>query len=335
MVHTHSFSKLRSSLLGACPVLLIGLFSPGCGSASSDDADGETNESESALTSTALDGVLAGGEFRCGEAGRGDLIVKLESKSASRVDATLSGRLGSYLYPANDPPMPLRIVSGQLVGSRSINYGDIGRGYYCGGGSAAMNCGPDRSDRVRIFAVNEEVRCEISVTKDEAYRNNVKQTVSGSLTPYVPLPPPAVYGNPTSTRVVQYGTGYLTGFQVSLPETTTLRQFGLVTTDRGPNVIMAVYADVGGLPGALVASTASTPVSGADQRIAPLAETPLPAGTYWVFAEFSGPVRLRATQAASTSMSWASHNFGSPLPAAIPSLKTPRGERPSLYFVTM
>jgi hypothetical protein len=312
-------------------VLAIGALVVGCVGADGEDS-GETSISESALTSAALEGVLAGGEFRCAEAGKGDVIVKLERKGASRAEATLSGRVGSYEYPAGDPAVRLRLQNDALSGKRDINYGDIGRGYYCGGGGAAMNCGPERTDSVRIFDVGGEVRCTISVTKDEAYRNNVTQTVTGPLTPYVALPPPTVYGNPGSDRVVRYATGSLVGFQVSVPESTTLRHFGLVTTERGPNVIMALYQDVNGLPGSIIAATAPTPVSGADQHIA-VEATPLPAGAYWVFAEFSDYVRLRATQSGATSYSWVAHTFETPLPTSIPSLRTPRGERPSLYFV--
>lgn len=319
------------------PGMLALLLAVGCTGEHASDAE----TTESGLSAVTFADVLGGGQFECKEAGRGNVVVSLTPAVGERArsNATLSGRISVFDYPANDPPVTLSLDGGELSGTRGINYGDIGHGYYCGGGPT-INCGPERRDGVRFFVDGGDLRCEVTMTRDEPWANNWTSKVSGRPTRYVPPVAPAtpsVFGANTGTDVVEWGTGSLSGFQVSIPTSVNLQEFGVVASHDGSKVIMALYTDVGGHPGALVASTAPTPLSGADQRIAPIAPAALPAGSYWIMGEFdgNGPFHgrtpMRVTRGASTN--WIAHTFGAALPTTIPQLNTAPTVRLNFYVV--
>lgn len=184
-----------SALVSFCALALVALSPLGCAGEAPDDGDNAESElgggSAPAPLSIALADVLSGGELRCAEQGpsiqhRGDVIVSVapavRSGSRWRAAIKLSGKLSWTVFSSNDVGTTVSSTRlGSVEGTRSINSGgDIGNGYYCGGGVAAYHCGPDRVDRVRFFMQGQELRCEVQSTRDEAYSNQVTQTVSAS-----------------------------------------------------------------------------------------------------------------------------------------------------------
>jgi hypothetical protein len=92
-------------------------------------------------------------------------------------------------------------------------------------------------------------------------------------------------GCPTSSA---FSPGYLLGEKVTVPVSVTLTGIGFQAAAAGVNVVIAVYdaSGAGGAPGKLVAATASTPVGIGPNQI-PVPATPLPAGGYWIEADYN------------------------------------------------
>lgn len=182
------------------------LFAPGvvallllsaCGAPADDaSASSESGESASALTTDAVPppiaDFLSGGHFACSEhlsdyRHRGDVVLHVgpawRSGGSWRTTATLSGTYFTHAYEETDGPITLRLTSaGEVVGTRALNHGDIGHGYYCGGGTAAYHCGPDRTDAVRIYARNGVLRCEVDTTQDEPWQNQAAYAIRSAAT---------------------------------------------------------------------------------------------------------------------------------------------------------
>jgi hypothetical protein len=84
---------------------------------------------------------------------------------------------------------------------------------------------------------------------------------------------------------------YLLGSPVTIPAAATLTDFGVISVTGGTHVRMALYADDGGTPGAFLAGSDSTLLTGGSQEI-PVTPTPLGAGTYWILALFDGDTNV-------------------------------------------
>ncbi len=171
----------------------ISLAVGGCAAPVDTQDESESETTEHALGSQALlADALGGGDFRCAQQGsnynnRGDIVVQLapavRSSSGWTSSAKLTGTMSRYAYAATEAAFSLRTSpSSELAGGRSINTGDIGRGYYCGGRAAAYNCGPDRTDAARLFVQNGELRCEVTMTRDEVWQDNVTYKVTSRAT---------------------------------------------------------------------------------------------------------------------------------------------------------
>src|SRR5262249_53124717 len=144
------------------------------------------------LTSKALSpllaDVLSGGEFRCAQQlsdihHRGDVHVTLapaQRPGAWTSSTNLVGTVGTHPYGADDGAFDVRVTSsGGLFGQRSINRGDIGQGYYCGGGGS-YTCGPERVDKVRFWVKDGALECQVQATMDEPWQNDFTYDIESS-----------------------------------------------------------------------------------------------------------------------------------------------------------
>jgi hypothetical protein len=109
---------------------------------------------------------------------------------------------------------------------------------------------------------------------------------------------------------------YLGGEQFVVPSPVILRKLGLIAISGGPQVKMALYADVANAPGALIAQTASTPmVAGTMEMDTTGGFIALPAGTYWIMAVSSASASVGYLSSGASNLTiFAPQPFASPLP---------------------
>jgi hypothetical protein len=85
-------------------------------------------------------------------------------------------------------------------------------------------------------------------------------------------------------------TGYLLGERVDIAAAIQVTALGVIATSAEPATgvdgIMALYDDVGGVPSALQAQTASTTIGPGDNLIPVESPASVAAGTYWIMAEY-------------------------------------------------
>ncbi len=137
---------------------------------------------------------------------------------------------------------------------------------------------------------------------------------------------------------VEFGTAsnhaanFLLGSRITVPGTVALKRFGLITKATGPQVQMALYADVSGNPGPLVAFTPITAMTLGVQEI-PVAEVALPAGDYWVMAVYDVDASVGVLNDGVTPYKFVALFFGSPLPDPFPPPNTQTGAQFNYYIV--
>jgi hypothetical protein len=99
------------------------------------------------------------------------------------------------------------------------------------------------------------------------------------------------------------GAGIVLAYQVSVPLRTTLDRVGLFAAAPGGDWKMAVYADAGNVPGALVAQVAGRQsLSAAGAREADLTDVVLNPGSYWLALRIAPSVSLGHNQGATTTL---------------------------------
>jgi hypothetical protein len=143
----------------------------GCAAESADPTDSSA-QAQTGLAkppSAQLADVLSGGDFRCAHP-NGNVAIKVAPARRAmgnqwRSETWMSGQISGHPMPSTDPSFTLwQTPAGELAGSVEYNTGDVGHGYYCGGGVAAYNCGPDRSESLRFFVQAGVLRCEVNLT---------------------------------------------------------------------------------------------------------------------------------------------------------------------------
>jgi hypothetical protein len=87
--------------------------------------------------------------------------------------------------------------------------------------------------------------------------------------------------------------------------------------------MLALYSDSNGSPSQLLASTASTAITGGVQEIPvvnPIAVTP---GTYWIMGVYGGPAGICSDKdTVNTTVKYTTLTFGNPLPQLVSNLMT-------------
>jgi hypothetical protein len=124
---------------------------------------------------------------------------------------------------------------------------------------------------------------------------------------------------------------YLLGTAVVVPET-VLVSFGVIGRAAGPHFEMALYRDAGGSPGALVASTPSTPLAVGRQEIG-VSPVALSAGTYWIMGIYDTEASIGIAFGGSAPVDYTALGFGSALPGTFPSPDVYSGQTFNYYIV--
>lgn len=112
---------------------------------------------------------------------------------------------------------------------------------------------------------------------------------------------------------------YLTGIKFKLTAIGTLQSLNLIGRNSGASVKMALYKDVAGVPGALVASTGTATVTSGTISLA-VTPTVLNPGSYWIMAIYStnGSHTYSKTKTSSTgidSIYYKTQTFDTEIPA--------------------
>jgi hypothetical protein len=127
---------------------------------------------------------------------------------------------------------------------------------------------------------------------------------------------------------------YLLGTSVDVPDDVTVRGFGVQMRVTGPRGHFALYTNVGGVPGALVAQTADvTPASVGANEFAATAPVAIPRGRYWLMGVWESDASIGYTQATDAIVHYIPHTFGTALPAAFPAPSTYAGQDFNYWLV--
>lgn len=130
--------------------------------------------------------------------------------------------------------------------------------------------------------------------------------------------------------------GYLLGTRLDLLQDMVVRALGSIQDGAGHRVRMGVYADAGGRPGALVLDSGLSEITATGPHEIAVAETHLPAGTWWLLATYGSDSSLYAFPACDsgdeTTVFYAEHPADAALPATL-SGATYQGQRFSYYLV--
>lgn len=131
------------------------------------------------------------------------------------------------------------------------------------------------------------------------------------------------------------GANALQGLRLPVSASTTLRALGIRTgaVIGTPHVRLALYRDVSGAPGALVAQTEELTAVSSGATEGPVTPTALTPGTYWLF--FISDATLRVTTLGITAEYWAVSPFTfGPLPPTLPGLTGATLAEANVYVVT-
>jgi hypothetical protein len=111
----------------------------------------------------------------------------------------------------------------------------------------------------------------------------------------------------------------LLGMQVTVSQSGTLLGFGVYGRSAGPHLVLSLYTDVGGRPGALVGQAAA--ITSCVGTIEPpsTAQPQVPAGNYWILGvwDTTGSIGINLS-AGATPVDWIAQPFAQALPASYP-----------------
>jgi len=116
----------------------------------------------------------------------------------------------------------------------------------------------------------------------------------------------------------------LNGTLLTVTKTSQLLGFGILSKSTGPNVVMALYAEVDGTMGTLVAQSSVSALTGSPDAPAALAfaatsQPTLIPGNYWLVAVFDAYTLVGQTFANPGDKAVSvKHVFGTPLPISLP-----------------
>jgi cysteine-rich repeat protein len=142
-----------------------------------------------------------------------------------------------------------------------------------------------------------------------------------------------MYGNYTEfPEPSSHSANYLLGTQVTVAQAGTLTHFGLFSKSSSPNIVMALYSDVGGKPGQLLAQTPATDLPLGPLEI-PVPAAAIPAGTYWIMAVFDTSASVGIQFGGPDVVAYISHAFGAALPMSFPPPLTYTGQAFNYWIV--
>lgn len=140
-----------------------------------------------------------------------------------------------------------------------------------------------------------------------------------------------VYGYPTDLGSSStHAPDYLLGSQITVTAPTTLTHFGVLGKSSGALVKLALYTDVGGNPGTLVASVGPFTLANGVNEIP--ATATLPAGSYWIMGIYNIVASIGIDLANSDVVKYISLPFASALPGTFPAPIVYSGQRFNYYI---
>jgi len=141
-----------------------------------------------------------------------------------------------------------------------------------------------------------------------------------------------VAGNPIEfPSSGSHSPNFLLGSPLSVTTTTTLTHLAVIGKAAGPQFQLALYTDVAGNPGTLIASTPAQALAVGVQEIA-VTPTALPAGTYWFMGIYQSTAGIGLALTASAVVKYISLSFGSALPTTFPPPTTYTGQEFNYYI---
>ncbi len=115
---------------------------------------------------------------------------------------------------------------------------------------------------------------------------------------------------------------YLLGERVTIDQDVQVTALGVIASPAEPTSgvhgILALYADVGGVPSRLIARTASTTLGPGDNLIPVTPAASVPMGNYWMMAEYDVAASICVDSAVSNPIAYISVSYGA-LPATVTS----------------
>jgi hypothetical protein len=128
-------------------------------------------------------------------------------------------------------------------------------------------------------------------------------------------PPIEVIGNSQLLPSTAGWSGnYLVAMPIIVPGDAQLRRFGMISHAATAQAKMALYSDLGGAPGQLLAATQAFPVGfGPNEVQVPLQA--LPAGSYWLAGVFDGAAQVGTANPGIGFVRYVQTLFASPLPS--------------------
>lgn len=124
-----------------------------------------------------------------------------------------------------------------------------------------------------------------------------------------------------------HGADFLLGAPILVPDAVTVQGFGVQMMATGPSGHFALYTDVGGAPGTLVAETADvTPSSAGANEFAATSAVAIPSGRYWLMGVWNTLTSIGYTEDTDAVVHYIPHAYGTPLPPVFPAPTTYTGQ---------
>jgi hypothetical protein len=128
-----------------------------------------------------------------------------------------------------------------------------------------------------------------------------------------------------------HAADYLLGDPLVVPRAGMLTHLCVIAKNAGPHVMLALYADVGGEPGPLVASTAATAMTAGAMEV-PVAPTAVAPGTYWMMGVYDADASIGIDESdPSAPVRYTSEAFGTALPDPFGTALEYSGQRFNYY----
>jgi hypothetical protein len=121
---------------------------------------------------------------------------------------------------------------------------------------------------------------------------------------------------------------------VSILTTGTVEDLALIAQTTGTHVVMGLYADNGGVPGALVTQTAEGTLNGGALVLPTTSAAGVAATTFWIAAVFDGSATVDEDRTATSVTAYcATMTFGTTLPSPFPTTTSYQGSPANWYVL--
>jgi hypothetical protein len=149
----------------------------------------------------------------------------------------------------------------------------------------------------------------------------------------------ATYGEPSAlSETISWSGNYLVAVPVTVSSTMEVASIGLISrAGAGDNINarMAVYADAGGVPGALVTQTGVFTITGSGTYLRSVTQARLEPGTYWIMHLFDNTSPMGySSGGGGPGYRYLSYSYGSGFPGTAPGMgdATGTGYRVNYYI---